>query len=316
MSKNVDVEINDTFSIGRHASQSVHLQVDKVFSDLDKTGEKKKSAVDDVKASLSARGEKMTAHAKGQNIGIHSFESLHKMRGNAYTFADFCRSEYKAFSLEKITPDAVRGFFDKLSELGYARNTVNGYITAIEKMGSRLEVGDQWHKAIQDYKGSAAYKDLERKDTASRAYGENADKIISAINNPKAQLAAEVARETGLRRGEVCHFDLKGSEIVCRGKNGMELHKDISEPLKQKIEALIGSNGRFDLSPHTLSHAWERACRSVGVQSNGIHGLRHDKAQADVKDSLAEGKSVAGACKVASEDLSHHRERITWTYLR
>ena len=96
----------------------------------------------------------------------------------------------------------------------------------------------------------------------------------------------------------------------------MEIHKHIGEELKARIAPFLDVTGRFNLSPNTLSHAWERAARSVGVESNGIHGLRHDKAQADVREGLAEGKSVSQSMKSASEDLSHHRERITYTYLR
>ena len=316
MSKNVDVQIKDTFEIGSNASRSIHLQIDRVISSLDETGEKKKTDVENAQAAFAERGEKLTAHDKGQNTGIHSFGTLHKFQGNCYRFGDFCRKEFKCFSLEKITPQAVTGFFNRLSDLGYSHNTVNGYISAVEKLGSRVEVGEQWHNAIKEFKASDAYKNLEHKDTSSRAYGDNAQKIIDAISNEKAQVAAIIAKETGLRRGEVCHFTLKGSEIVSKGKNGMELHKSISDELKARIAPLTDENGRFNLSPHTLSHAWERAARSVGVSSNGIHGLRHDKAQADVRDGLAEGKTVSQSMKGASEDLSHHRESITYTYLR
>ena len=316
MSKNVDVQITDTFDIGRNASRSIHLQIDKVISALDETNTKKTEDVAAAKATVEARGEKLSAHLKGQNTGIHSFQTLHKVQGNCYRFGDFCRKEYKSFSLEKITPQAVTGFFNRLSDLGYSANTVNGYISSIEKLGSRISVGESWHNAIKEFKQSPQYKELEHKDTASRAYGENADKIINAISNEKAQVAAELAKETGLRRGEVCHFQLKGSELVANGKNGMEIHKHIGEELKARITPFLDERGRFNLSPHTLSHAWERAARSVGVESNGIHGLRHDKAQADVREGLAEGKSVSQSLRGASEDLSHHRERITYTYLR
>lgn len=316
MSKNVDIKINDTFDIGRNASRSIHLQIDKAISSMDETGQSKKDAVAEVKAAFEAKGQMLNAHAKGQNTGIHCYNTKHKIQGNCYRFGDFCRKEYQAFSLEKITPQAVTGFFNKLADLGYSHNTVNGYISAVEKLGSQVAAGGSWHQAIKEFKASDAYKNLEHKDTAPRAYGENADKIINAISNEKAQAAAMLAKETGLRRGEVCHFTLKGSEIVCKGKNGMEIHKSISDELKARLAPFTDGNGRFNLSPNTLSHAWERAAAKVGVPSTGIHGLRHDKAQADVRDSLSKGQSVSKALRGASEDLSHHRERITYTYLR
>jgi len=318
MSKSVSVKIGDTFELGTNATKHTHLQIDRAIDSLDRIGHSKREDVQNVRAEFNARGETMDAHAKGQNTGIYSYEDRDKVRGNGYIFGDYCRANYggAAKDLSNITGDMVKSFLGDLAKLHYAENTFKGYTTAIQKLGAAFGVGDTWNKAIKEFNQSPERSGIVKKDIDHRAYDGNASKVIDCITNEKAKLAAEVIQETGIRRNEACHFSLNGSEIVCNGKNGKEIIKEVSDNLKQKIEALTGGSGRFDMSKHTLSHVWNRACKAAGVDCNGLHGMRHDKAQADMKDTISKGGSVSEGLKAASEDLAHHREGITWTYQR
>ena len=315
MSERVAVKITDTFDIGRNASRSMHLQIDNIVESLDKIGESKKDDID----KLKAENPNVNAHFKGQNTGIYSYETRDKVRGNGYRFADYCRANFggAAKTLEKISPEMIKSFLGDLAKLNYAENTFNTYCTAIEKIGSAVDVGDSWHKAITEFKESPACQGIVKKDIDHRAYDGQADKVISAITNEKAQVAALVIQETGIRRNEACHFSLDGNTLTATGKNGKPVEKFISDELKQKIESSSGfADGRFDMSKHTLSHVWTRACRSVGVVSSGVHGMRHDRGQHVMRESLESGSTVPQALKAASEDLGHYRGRITWTYQR
>jgi len=297
----------------------MHLQIDKIIEELDCIGTKKSVDIQHLKDEFAAKGQSLTTHDKGQNTGIYSYETRDKVREKGYIFADYCRAHYKgaARDIGKFTPEMVTSFLRDLAKLNYAENTYKTYTTAIEKIGSRLEVGDSWNKAIQDFAKSQDYQGIVKKDIDHRAYDGQAGKIIDAITNDKAKLAAEVIRETGIRRNEACHFSLNGNILTANGKTGKEVTKIISDDLKHKIESSPAfKDGRFDMSKSTLSHNWTRACERVGIPSNGVHGMRHDIAQETMKSSLASGKSVTQSLKDASQELNHKRAGITWTYQR
>jgi len=319
MSERVSVKISDTYDLGRNATNHMHLQIDEIINELDCIGKSKYDDVKELQASFEAKGQRLTTHDKGQNTGIYSYDTRDKVREKGYIFADYCRANFhgSAKDVGKFTPEMVTSFLGDLAKLNYAENTFDSYVTAIEKIGSRLEVGDQWHKAITEFKASPACQGIVKKDIDHRAYDGQAGKIIDAITNDKAKLAAIVIQETGIRRNEACHFSLEGNTLLANGKTGKDVIKTISDELKQKIEshpAFI--NGRFDMSKNTLSHCWTRACKSIGVESHGVHGMRHDKAQDTMKDMLASGASVNQSLKAASQELNHERMSITWTYQR
>jgi len=212
-------------------------------------------------------------------------------------------------------------FCQRLSDLGYSKNSVNGFVSSLEKFGAFLK--KDFHEALKDFKHTAAYMSLEKKDVNTRAYADPT-KIIDKLSDIKCQngiaekttLAANISLFYGLRINDSCHFRvLDGNRIAYNSKNGMKTTRVISPELHAKAQAL-SENGKFNLSVHTMKDCWARACAAVNTENTGFHGLRHTFAQRLYTDLIGRGLSHNQACSIVSHEMNHSRAEITETYLR
>ena len=318
MANRVTTTIEDTFEISNRMTKRMDLEVNNVAKAHLCIGESRRDACN---AFKEQNGGKVSTHEKGQNTGFHSWGSYHKYRDCFKTFAHYCNGVHGVKHIADIKPQMAVAFCERLHDLGYSKNSVNGFVSAIEKFGAFLQT--DFHGALKEYKHTAAYMSLEKKDVNTRAYADPT-KIIDKLSDIKCQngiaekttLAAQLSLTYGLRINDACHFRLfDGNKIGFNSKNGMKTTRVISPELHAKARAL-SENGKFNLSQNTMKDCWARACKVSGAENTGFHGLRHTFAQRLYTDLIGRGLSHGEACLVTSHEMNHSREAITEVYLR
>lgn len=336
MSSRIDVEsqIMQVYHISNRAADVLDPQIHAIAKEHLEIGVKKSEYIekhaDEYRAAHGIPQDKnLTMHDKGQISQLHSWDEYHKFKSCITGFSHYCCAEYgvKRDFIGDVRPDMVRSFLSDLADLGYPKNTVNGYITQIEKLGAFI--GKDFHAEIKDYKRSDEYKTLENKDINTRAY-EDPQSIINALRDintgigrdgsatvDKVQYAAQMSLNYGLRAGDACHFKiLPDNQILYNSKNGMKTIKTISAVDYNKALELAKGAGRVDLSVNTLKDCWSRACSAAGVENSGLHGLRHNFCQNLYNNLVAKGLNHKEACAICSKEMNHSRPEITETYLR
>ena len=323
-----DNQILDVYHISNRAADRIDVQVhdiakDKLMIGVDKAQYIKDNAADYRAQNGLSDDYRLTAHDKGQISGLHSWDEYHKFSSCVKGFAHYCKAEFNIKTLSDITPSMVTSFCAALSDLGYSKNTVNGYLTQVEKLGAFT--GNDFHGAIKDFKCSDDYKTLEIKDIQTRAYDAPRviiDKLSNIGSNAetveKTQLSAQLSLDYGLRASDCCHFKCIGNnQIFYNSKNGMKTVKTLAPQDYARAQSLAGADGKYNLSVNTLKDCWSRACSAAGVANNGLHGLRHSFAQNLYTDlTVNKGLSHRSACLVVSHEMNHSRPEITETYLR
>lgn len=313
-----DQEIDNVFQISHRAEKSLDLQVDNVAKANLHIGESKQAEYQRIK---DGNGGKISAHARGQGTGFHSWDTFRKYKSDFKSFAHYCRSEFGVKKIAEIRPEMAGSFLRELSGLAYSRNSVNGFVSAISKFGSFLKIDFQ--QEINAFKHSDAFKSLEAKDVHTRAYADP-EKIIAAIKeigalattSEKVSFSAHLSLTYGLRINDACHFKLDGNRVHFNSKNGMKTVKELSPQDAAKAEALVDSRGTYNISINTANDVWRKACAKAGVENQSWHGLRHNFAQNTYTDLRESGLSHKEACSVCSHEMNHSREQITEVYLR
>ena len=318
MANRVATTIEDTFEISNRMTKRLDLETNNIAKANLRIGESRRDACN---AFKEANGGQITAHERGQGTGFHSWETYRKYRDCFKTFAHYCNGVHGVKHIADIKPQMAVAFCERLHDLGYSKNSVNGFVSAVEKFGSFLQ--KDFHGALKEYKHTAAYMSLEKKDVNTRAYADPT-KIIDKLSDIKCQngiaekttLAAQLSLTCGLRINDACHFRLfDGNKIGFNSKNGMKTTRVISPELHAKARAL-SENGKFNLSQNTMKDCWARACKVSGAENTGFHGLRHTFAQRLYTDLIGRGLSHGEACSVVSHEMNHSRSEITEVYLR
>lgn len=321
---NEDLRVLEVFSLSNRASKRMDLQIHDISKAHLYIGEKKGEYIEKHKAEyMKEKGiDKLNAHDKGQIAQLHSWADYHKFKSCNMGFAHYVRNVYGVKNIVDFRPEFGRAFLSELADLGYSKNTVNGYITQMEKLGAFT--GVNYHSAIKGYRRTEEYKSLEEKDTTTRAY-ENPQKIIEALSNigareitvDKAQFSASLSLNYGLRVSDACHFKLlANNQILYNSKNGMKTTKTLTPQDYVRAESL-SVNGKYNMSVNTLKDCWAKACRVAGVEPGGLHGLRHNFGQNLYNDlTVNKGLQHRAACLIVSHEMNHTRPGITETYLR
>ena len=328
----LDEQIMQSFEVSNNAARSINYHVHELAKEHLQVGVKKSAYIKDHKADyLKAQGRpensKLTISDKGQITQLHSWHEYHKFCSCVKAVFTYCRAEFgvkvtNSGQYGRITPDMVKSFCAVLSDKGYARNTVNGYITQIEKFGLFTGQGKVFQTAMKEFRDTDSFKGLENKDTQTRAYADpsgiiDALKQVSASEQTisKAQFSATLELKYGLRTNDACHFKIVGDKILFNSKNGMKTTKALApEDLARAKE--LSANGKYDFSINTLKDVWAKACASVGVANNGQHGLRHNFAQSLYSELRSRGLSHNQARLIVSKEMGHKRPEITDKYLR
>lgn len=316
----------NVFALSNRATKQTDLQIHNISKENLQIGVSREQYIKEHKAEyIKEHGlpsnYKLTQHDKGQIAKLHDWGEYHKFKSCATGFAHYCRAEFGVKDIHDIKPEMASSFAVALGDLEYAKNTVVGYLTQVEKLGAFI--GVDFHSNIQAFKKSADFKSLEEKDTKTRAF-ENPRAVIDALSsiNSRADIAekttfsAHLAERYGLRISDCCHFRCVGNfQIFYNSKNGMKTSKTLSPQDYARAQALAGTDGKYNLSVNTLKDCVSRACATLGIQGS-MHSFRHNFAQNAYSDLRAQGLTHKSACLVVSHEMNHSRAGITECYLR
>ena len=259
------------------------------------------------------------SHKMAQGTSIHSWGSYHKLESQARTFCKYCWSEYGIRNVNQIKPQMVQSFIDELGERAYSRNTIDAYASGVNRFANVLDRAygghrtATWGKAVDNVR-STVLADAPRKDTVTRAY-ERPDELISSIKGEGYQVAARLQLECGLRVSDALKLrELRETGSISNSKGGQVITPHLSDSLKTALFRLEGS----ELNPtrQGYTNALKNACLDQNTAYQGTHGLRHNYAQAQYNGYRAMGANKGEALQMTSEDMGHHRQDITLTYLR
>lgn len=316
----VNESILDIYEISNKATKRIDYQVDKIAKDHLAINTRKGEFAE--KQCKAAGIENPTMHDKGQHTLLHSWNEYHKFKSAIISVAHYYKVEFGLKRVTDISPKMITAFLNTVADRGYSKNSVNGFISQIEKLASFYKM-PLHEKSVVPFKQSDAYKNLERKDTQTRAYA-NPECIINELGNvgskkenvEKMQFSASLSLNYGLRINDACHFKiLPENKILYNSKNGMKTVKVLSSTDHAKASALA-DGGKYNLSVNTLKAAWSKACVKANENKTGFHGLRHNFCQNLYSNLRDRGLSHVDACRICSKEMNHTRPGITETYLR
>lgn len=247
----VNESILDIYELSNKAMKRIDYQVDKIAKEHLAIGTKKGEFAEN--QCKTAGIESPTMHDKGQHTLLHSWNEYHKFKSAIISLAHYCKDEFGLKRVTDISPRMVTSFLNTVADLGYSKNSVNGFISQIEKLAAfyKMPIHD---KAIVPFKQSDAYKNLEQKDTQTRAYA-NPERIIEELGAvgskeeivEKMQFSALLSLNYGLRINDACHFKiLPDNKILYNSKNGMKTVKVLSSADYAKARAL-SDDGKYNL---------------------------------------------------------------------
>ena len=297
-------QIMQVFSVSNNAARSIDHHAHEIGKEHLQIGVSKERYIHNNKADYLrenglAADKRLSIGEKGQISQLHSWGQYHKFCSCTKNFFTYARAEYGIKDFRSISPEVAKSFVNALADMGYSRNTVNGYISQLEKYGSFTGQGREFQAAMKDFRGSEAFASLENKATQTRAY-DNPGQIIGAIKQvnasnqtiEKASLVATLELKYGLRTDDACHFRLVGdNQIFFNSKNGMKTLKTLAPEHIAQARSLA-QNGKFDFSVNTMKDIWSKACEAAGVKNHGQHGLRHNFAQASYNECRARGRAT------------------------
>lgn len=109
--------------------------------------------------------------------------------------------------------------------------------------------------------------------------------LIIADLPPLVASAAELSYETAMRRGEIVkiqkhHIELNQSRLyVPEAKNGysryVPLNANATKVLKDRLSVCGSSQHIYEVTVESLSKAFKRACKRLGITGLSFHSMRH-----------------------------------------
>lgn len=291
-----------------------------------------KSGTDEIGSDVTRGAETRAAiehgatgrHAIAAETGIHSSLTLNRYKSVWRDYINFCRGEGNYGKDPRSYPaSSVTDYMSHRIEGGCSENTLQSIGSALSKwaaMADRAYGGTRfqdWAKPIAEARsiGRAVCPHL---DTETRAF-RDPWRVIAAMDDPRARLAATIQLTTGLRSMNVTKLQLNNDgSLFVRSKAGYTCpHFAIPTNISHELRALADSQGRVNLigyKPYIA--AIQAACKVAGEHYTGSHAFRHCYAQARFNELRQGGLSVDRAKLQVSEELFHHRLDIIDKYLR
>ena len=262
-------------------------------------------------------------HEIAAKTGIHSSLTLARYKSTWRDYLSFCRTEGYGKDPRQYGPETVADYMQHRIDTGCSENTLQSIGSALGKwaaMADRAYGGDRfraWSKPI------AAARALGRQvcprlDVETRAFRDPL-RVIAAMSDPRARLAAEIQLTTGLRSMNVTRLQLNNDgSLFVRSKAGYTCpHFVIPAQISNELRALADPSGRVNLIGYKAYISQiQAACAAVGERYSGSHAFRHNFAQGRYAELRGQGLSVDRAKLQISEELFHHRLDIIDKYLR
>lgn len=262
-------------------------------------------------------------HQIAEHTGIHSSLTLDRYKSTWRDYLNFCKNEGYGKDPRNYPATSVADYMQHRIDGGCSSNTLQSIGSSLSKwamMCDRAYGGDRfasWAKPIAAMR--AVGRDVcPHKDTETRAF-HDPWRVIAAMDDPRARLAATLQLETGLRAMNVCKLQLnQDGSLYVKSKAGYTApHFAIPAGISCELRALADPSGKVDLIQYKPYIAQiQAACVAVGEHYTGSHAFRHCYAQARYNELRGQGLSIDRAKLQVSEELFHHRLDIIDKYLR
>ena len=263
-------------------------------------------------------------HEIAAATGIHSSLTLSRYKSTWRDYLSFCRGEGGYGRDPRIYgPETVSDYMQHRIDGGCSENTLQSIGSALSKwaaMADRAYGGDRFSTWARPISAARALgrQICPRLDQETRAFT-NPWKVIGAITDPRARLAATIQLTTGLRSMNVTRLQLNADgSLFIRSKAGYTVpHFSISPSISRELRALADPSGKVNLIAYKPYIAAIRAaCAITGEKYTGSHSFRHNYAQRRYSELRAQGLSEDRAKMQVSEELFHHRLDVIDKYLR
>lgn len=298
---------------------SIKWQVQEVYKMVDRIGESRHAAKNDVRAA----GARTSAQV-AEKTGIHSFRTKEAYQKVWRQVMDHAKAEFRIRDIEKLNAEHVSSFLRSRIDTDVARQTYGQATAALGKLENALNAYAQAKGTDQVYSFRPAMQAMRQeaaglvKMTASRAFREP-ERVIAALRDPDHQLAATIQRESGCRAAEATLIRAsqlrEGGKIEIRGKGGKVRELEVSRQTAGRLaERMTQAGGEFRVSIHGYISAVRRASEEVNDRG-GTHSFRHRWAQDRMQEKLDQGKSFERALAEISREIGHERAEITLHYL-
>lgn len=263
-------------------------------------------------------------HEIAAETGIHSSLTLDRYKSTWRDYLSYSRGEGgygrdpRQYGLE-----TVRDYMVHRIEGGCSSNTLQSIGSALSKWATMCDKAyggtrfQDWARTISEARalGRSICPHLDQETRAFR----DPWRVITAMDDPRARLAATLQLETGLRAMNVCKLQLnQDGSLYVKSKAGYTApHFAISPRISAELRALADPQGRVNLIQYKPYIAQIRAaCVAVGEHYTGSHAFRHNYARNRFNELRQGGMSIDRAKLQVSEELFHHRLDIIDKYLR
>jgi len=268
-----------------------------------------------------------------KQVGFYESKTLAKYNNIFKQYLKFERAEGRPMVLKGFTAAKADAFLQWKWDEGRSPSTILGYCKAFAKLEGMLEkVDNQWsehHTAKVDdmlkvWRSEA--NDAQRPINAqeSRAYNDAAA-VVAAIQDPRAQLAASLQLETGLRVHDVTYIRLNADNTLeVNSKAGYRVANfPIPERLAVALREFGAANMQADgstkfnlISYDNYRSELKAAAEKCGERYSGTHSLRASFSQNLYDELRAKGYSDKQARQELAERLFHGRISVTYYYVK
>lgn len=290
-----------------------------------------KSGADEIGSDVTRGQETRAAIERGATgrheiageTGIHSSLTLDRYKSTWRDYLSYCRAEGYGKDPRNYGPETVQDYMAHRIEGGCSSNTLQSIGSAMGKWATMCDKAyggnrfQDWAKPISEAR-ALGRQVCPHLDTETRAF-RDPWRVIAAMDDPRARLAAALQLETGLRAMNVCKLQInQDGSLYVKSKAGYTApHFAIPAGISRELRTLADPQGRVNLIPYkAYIAAIQTACASTGEHYTGSHAFRHNYARARYNELRQGGLSVDRAKLQVGEELFHHRNDIVDKYLR
>lgn len=268
---------------------------------------------------------------------IASYTTAKTYRNIWNNFGRFVLDEYGIKDFEGITSEHVESYMLSKIDISPSKQYLEKISSALGKLEiAIIIIREKYNKPYKAYDFSIRQKvlDMLRKEDLvydgyhNRTY-QDVSQLILLLSSRRHQLAANIQLHSGTR--------FEGISLVTREQ---ELRKSIDPITKQVIYKLetkekggkvgfiylaptqyfelrlcIIMDGYFKLDYQSYIKDIRRACKLMGIQSEGSHGFRWNFAERRVREYQENGHSYFEALQGVSNEMKHNRITISEHYI-
>jgi len=200
-------------------------------------------------------------------------------------------ARFRAFTLDKISPQMIEAFIAERLDGGVTNSTVNRDLAALRRM---FTLAEEW--GLVEKNPMRHIRKLKENPPRTRHLTqEEVNRLIDACNQEWLKLAILIAVETGLRKSAIFglkrqDIDFQSAVIRVRSKGNKmitvpltklvqaALHRRIEELSREKVVSQYIFPSPVDASKPIRSDydkGFKAACRRAGIKDLRFHDLRH-----------------------------------------